>query len=147
MPEWITDNQSLLIATAGLSIVLFVGTLSAVPWMLRSIPADYFTHPRRPPSRFAHHHPVLRWLLRVVRAVLALICLVAGLAMLVLPGQGLLTLLVGFLLLEFPGKYRLEKWLIGRPRVFRSVNALRRRLHRGPMVAPPGTTAGTASHA
>jgi hypothetical protein len=139
MPEWITDNQTLLIWIAGVSVVLFVGTLGAIPWMLRSIPADYFTHRRRPPSRFAHHHPVLRWTIRILRAILALICLAAGVAMLVLPGQGLLTLLVGFLLLEFPGKYRLEKWLIGQPRMLRAVNALRRKLDREPMVATPGS--------
>lgn len=136
MPEWITDNQTLLIWIAGASITLFFGTLAAVPWILRSIPPDYFTHPRRPPSRFADQHPVFRWTLRVLRTLLALVCIAAGLAMLVLPGQGLLTILVGFLLLEFPGKYRLEKHLIGRPRVLRAVNAVRRKLGRGPMVAP-----------
>ena len=139
MPDWITDNQTLLIWIAGASVLLFVGTLAAVPWILRSIPSDYFTHPRRPPSRFAHHHPAWRWTLRVLRAALAVVFLAAGLAMLVLPGQGILTLLVGFLLLEFPGKYRLEKWLMGRPRILRSANALRRKLSRDPMLPPPGS--------
>lgn len=138
MPDWITDNQGVLIWITGISAVLFVATLAGAPWMLRSIPADYFTHPRRPPGRFAHLQPAWRWTLRVLRAGLALVCLVAGLAMLVLPGQGLLTLLVGFLLLEFPGKYRMEKRLIGRPRVLRAANALRRRLGRPPL-APPVT--------
>jgi hypothetical protein len=139
MPSWITDNRTLLIWIAGASLVLFFATLAAVPWMLRSIPADYFTHERRPPSRFAHHHPVWRWTLRVLRTVLAFVFLAAGTAMLVLPGQGLLTLLVGFLLLEFPGKYRFEKWCVGRPRVLRAVNALRRKLKREPMIAPART--------
>ncbi len=136
MPDWITDNQGVLIWIAGVSVILFFATLSAVPWMLRSIPSDYFTHPRRPPGRFAHLHPAWHWTLRILRTGLALVCLVAGLAMLVLPGQGLLTLLVGFLLLEFPGKYRMEKRLIGRPRILRAVNALRRKLGREAMLAP-----------
>ncbi len=137
MTDWITENRVMLLWIAGSSAALFVATLAAVPWVLRSIPPDYFTHDRRPASRFAHHHPVWRWTLRVLRAALALVFVVSGLAMLVLPGQGLLTLLVGFLLLEFPGKYRLEQWCMARPRVLRSANALRRRLGRGPMLAPP----------
>jgi hypothetical protein len=51
----------------------------------------------------------------------------------VLPGQGLLTLLLGFLLLDFPGKYALEKRLIARPRVHAAVDWLRRRARREPL--------------
>ncbi len=47
--------------------------------------------------------------------------------MLVTPGQGLLTLLIGLLLLNFPGKYRLERWLVRRPGVLRTLNWVRRR--------------------
>ena len=43
------------------------------------------------------------------------------------PGQGLLTLLVGLLLMNFPGKYRLERWLVGRRGVLTALNWLRRR--------------------
>jgi UPF0716 family protein affecting phage T7 exclusion len=59
--------------------------------------------------------------------------MIAGLAMLVLPGQGLLTLFVGFLLIDFPGKYRLEKWLIRRRYILRPINWLRARRHRAPL--------------
>jgi hypothetical protein len=47
--------------------------------------------------------------------------------MLVLPGQGLITLFVGFFLIDFPGKYRFEKWLIRRKAVHRPINWLRRK--------------------
>jgi hypothetical protein len=55
------------------------------------------------------------------------VLVVAGLVMLVVPGQGLLTIVVGLMLLDFPGKYRLERWLATRPKVWQSINWLRRR--------------------
>ena len=59
--------------------------------------------------------------------------MLAGIAMLVLPGQGLLTLLVGFLLIDFPGKYRFEKWLVARRWVLQPINWLRLRRHQMPL--------------
>lgn len=52
--------------------------------------------------------------------------MLAGLAMLALPGQGLLTLLLGFLMIDLPGKYRFEKWLVRRRWVHRPINWMRR---------------------
>jgi hypothetical protein len=136
VPAWLENNQGWLMWVGGASLVLFVATLGAGPWFIRWVPPDYFTHEHRPPSRFAQLHPALRLTIRAARTLLALVCLGAGLAMLVLPGQGLLTILVGFLLLEFPGKYRLEKRLMARPRVLRATNAFRRRLGRPPLEQP-----------
>ena len=59
-----------------------------------------------------------------------------GIAMLVLPGQGLLTIVVGIVLLNFPGKYRLERWLATRSPVWRSLNWLRRRAGRPELQRP-----------
>ena len=98
-----------------------------MPLIARRIPADYFTYDRRPLSRFAEHHWLLRIGLRITKNLLAIVLLVAGVAMLVLPGQGLLTILVGFLLLEAPGKYRIEKWLVRRRVIAGPINWLRKR--------------------
>ena len=58
----------------------------------------------------------------------------AGIAMLVLPGQGILTMLLGFILVDLPGKYRFERWLVTRPLALRSINLLRRRAGHDPLV-------------
>ena len=65
--------------------------------------------------------------------VLGAVLMIAGVAMLVLPGQGLLTMVLGFLLIDFPGKYRLERWLVARPMVHRPLNWIRRRAGREPL--------------
>jgi len=61
-----------------------------------------------------------------LKKLLGLVFLLGGLAMLVLPGRVLLTLLVALVLLDFPGKYRLEKRLVRSPRVVSGINWLRR---------------------
>jgi hypothetical protein len=110
------------------SVVLFVLGIVGVPFFLARLPADYFSReePQTPgPWRFV---------VRVAKNVLGALFIVLGILMLVLPGQGLLTLLVGFMLIDFPGKRRLECRIVGAPRVLRVVNALRRRWNRPPLV-------------
>jgi hypothetical protein len=70
---------------------------------------------------------------RVLKNLLGLVLVLAGIAMMLLPGQGLLTVFVGLLLLEFPGKHRLERRLIGWGPIYRAINRLRRRAGRPPL--------------
>ncbi len=133
MFEWTLDHQTILWTLGAASIVVFFGSLLAMPPLVVRIRADYFAHDERPPSRWAGQHPVVRQLLRIGKNVLGYVFMLAGIAMLVLPGQGLLTLLVGFLMLDFPGKYRFEKWLVRRRYVLRPINWLRRRAGRSPL--------------
>ncbi|NNM26663.1 MAG: hypothetical protein HKO59_11890, partial [Phycisphaerales bacterium] len=79
-------------------------------------------------------HPLIQLAWQVGKNVLGVVLALAGLAMLVLPGQGLLTLLVGVLLIDGPGKYGFEKWLVARRPVLRSINWLRRRGGHPPLV-------------
>lgn len=72
---------------------------------------------------------------RVLRNVLGVVLVLLGIAMLLLPGQGLITLLVGVLLVDFPGKQRLVQRILGRPKVLSVVNKLRAR-HGAPPMAP-----------
>lgn len=141
LPDFISENQGALFAIAGTSLVLFVVTLITVPFLVLRIPADYFAHAHRPASRFDRHGPAARIAALTVRTIVGSVFVVAGMAMLVLPGQGLLTLLAGFVLLPLPGKYRLEQWLIARRWVHRPINALRRRRNRPPLAQPPERSA------
>jgi hypothetical protein len=43
------------------------------------------------------------------------------------PGQGLLTVLLGVMLVDFPGKDRLEQKLLSRPGIINTINRLRGR--------------------
>ncbi|MDY6831490.1 MAG: PGPGW domain-containing protein [Thermodesulfobacteriota bacterium] len=133
MEQWI-ENHELLLGWLTLgSLAVFIGTLVLVPWLAARIPADYFTHGRRHKGPLSDEHPALRILLMAGKNLLGILVIAAGLVMLVLPGQGLLTLFLGVLLLDFPGKYRLERWVVSRGPVLRTVNRLRRRAGRRPL--------------
>jgi hypothetical protein len=133
MLRWIQDHQVLLYWLTGASVLLFVATVFLMPAILVRIPPDYFMHRRRPPGRWASRGRFLRTSLLVAKNALGYVFIIAGLGMLVLPGQGLLTLLIGFLIVDAPGKYRAEKWVIARPRILKAINWLRRRHGRAPL--------------
>ena len=113
------------------SIIAFVGTLIAIPAILIRLPPDYFKNHHHKPW-FANHHPVIRTLGLVIKNIAGIIFLLAGFAMLFLPGQGLLTMLLGFLFIDFPGKHRLEQKLIQHPQVLKAINALREKANKPP---------------
>lgn len=123
-----------LLLTAAFSLLMIVGSIVVVPWLVIRMPRDFLV--RDPPlsTEWGHHHPVVRLLLKVVKNVLAYCVIAAGVAMLVLPGQGVLTIVGGILLADFPGKHRLLRWIITRPQVLRGINWLRERARREPLL-------------
>jgi hypothetical protein len=130
------DWQQLLLWGTGLSLVALVGTIIGVPWVVTRLPHDYFSRPRRAVWRDTADEPVFALVLGVFKNLLGALLVLLGLVMLVTPGQGLLTLLVGLLLMNFPGKYQLERWLVLRPGVLRGLNWLRSRRDQTPFDTP-----------
>jgi hypothetical protein len=128
--DLIWGNETLLLWLGIVSLVSFVASLFLIPFLVVRIPVDYFSETKRQPSAWAEQHVIVRWIIKLVKNLLGVVFILLGLAMLVLPGQGLLTLLIGVLLLNFPGKYRFERWLIQRPSIFRAVSWLRQRAGR-----------------
>ena len=124
-----------LVSLGVVSVLSFVATVVGVPWFFARLPEDYFSRRelRQIGVEGAQHS---RWyvLVRVGRNLLGLVLLLAGLVMLVLPGQGVLTLLVAVLLVDYPYKRRLQRWLLGTAPVWRMVDALRRRAGRPPLL-------------
>ncbi|MEX2044005.1 MAG: hypothetical protein WD941_01550 [Opitutus sp.] len=131
--NWVGTHQGLMWFAGTASVAIFVASLFIIPSLVVRIRPDYFTHATRPPSPWAGEHRFVRLAIVAGKNLLGVLLMIAGAAMLVLPGQGLLTLLVGFLLLDFPGKYRFEKWLIARPSLLRPINWLRRRRNHPPL--------------
>ena len=114
------------------SVVMALASSIALPWLLLRLPADYFIQERQTTP----HRSPLDWLVWLLRNSLALLLFILGVLMLVLPGQGLLTILISVGLSTAPGKYRLERSLIRRPTVFNSINWVRRRYQRPAIIHP-----------
>lgn len=118
------------------SLAALIVTPIAVAAAVVRLPPNYFAPHERTPLRSLQSHPALRITLLVAKNVAGVGLLIAGCAMLLLPGQGLLTILAGLALTDFPGKFRLERWLALRPSVWRSINWVRKCAGRQPMQRP-----------
>lgn len=134
LPAWLQSlieelrSPALAGALAGASLLMALASIIAIPWLLCQLPEDYLE-----PDAASERHGVAR---RVLRNTLGSVLLVLGVLMLVLPGQGLLTILVGLTLLDFPSKRRMVLRLLMRPRVFHLVNSIRDRFGRPPLRMP-----------
>ena len=115
-----------------LSVGSLALTVIVLPWVVVRLPADYFLHESARDAWQDVRTP-LALAGRLVRNALGLIFFAAGAAMLMLPGQGLLTMLIGLVLRGFPGKFRIERWIVGRAGMLRALNALRGRFGTAPL--------------
>lgn len=134
MLDWLTANETLLAWLAVTSVVTLVFSVVAVPWLVVRIPPDYFADERPPEMPWADRHPLVRFALHAGKNLLGAVLVIAGVAMLVLPGQGVLTIVVGIVLLDFPGKRAFERRVVRVPAVLGAINWLRRRSGRLPLV-------------
>ncbi len=110
-----------------LSVVTFIGSLLVVPWLILQMPPDYFIRHRLEVMERHRRHPVVTVLMFCVRNGVGFVLLTAGIAMLLLPGQGILTMLIGFSLMDLPGKHRLLEKVLENSKVQRSLNWIRRK--------------------
>lgn len=115
--------------------VLAAASLALTVWLVVRLPADAFCA-ARPADR-----SVAGRLRQVARNLLGVLLICAGVVLSLpgVPGQGLLTLLLGLALLDLPGKRRLELRLLRRPAIRRAIDRTRRYFGRPPLELPePG---------
>lgn len=124
-----------LIAITIASVVMFFGTILLIPVIIIRLPVDYFLHDEEH-VWLEGYHPVVRYAGLVIKNTIGLVFLLAGIAMLVLPGQGLLTMVIGVSLLDFPGKRAIEHRLLTKPMVFNAMNAIRQKFDKPPFSQP-----------
>jgi len=108
--------------------VTFVINLAIVSFILVKLPADHFSRNHRT-SFWLGRHPAIRVTGVIGKNILGVVLVVVGILMSIpgVPGQGLLTILLGIMLLDFPGRRRLEQNLLGRPQILKTINRLRSR--------------------
>ncbi len=130
MGVWIQSHKLLLGWLGTMSMFTFLGTLFVVPWLVVRIPSDYFVYRRRQRQR----HAIVHIMVIMGKNFVGCVFLLSGVLMLVLPGQGLLTIFVGLMLLDFPGKYRVERHAVSYEPILRSINWFRQRVGRDPLL-------------
>ena len=124
-----------VLAGLGLGVFTFVVSSAVVSFVLVKLPANYF-HSSHERGFLVERHPLLRAVGIVVKNILGFLLVVLGVVMAVpgVPGPGVLSILLGVMLLDFPGKRALETRIVGRPRIYAAVNALRARFDKPPLM-------------
>lgn len=123
--------QPLLPLLASISILMMLASMIFIPILIVKMPANYFVDDRR-----ARQWTFFHLVFYLLRNIFALVLFVAGLIMLVLPGQGLLTIIIAVMVSDVPGKYQFEQFLVRQRGVLRSMNWVRKRYKKEPLQAP-----------
>lgn len=141
LPAWLQRHlpdgwtgADLFWAMLAFIVVSFVGSILMVGWVVIHIPEDYFVS-GKPPRAWSEQHPLVRWPLLVLKNILGLILVGLGILMSLpgVPGQGLLTVFIGMMLVNFPGKRHCEKWCLTRRGVLGVINRTRVKYGRLPL--------------
>jgi len=118
----------------GIAVVSFLANLGIVTWILVKLPTDHFSTKRK--TKFwAGPRPWLHAAKVIGKNIAGFLLLALGIVLSVpgVPGQGLLTILLGIMLLDFPGRHRLEQKLLNRPSIANAINKLRGRFGKKPL--------------
>ncbi len=131
------EHEAFLAWMVSISVAMFVLSLVVTPFIVIRMGEDYFLeHREAPEESFKGQHPILRLTAMALKNLFGFILVIAGIAMLALPGQGLLTIFMGLMLMNFPGKRSLELRIIRIPSIFKSVNWIRAKADHPPLKLP-----------
>jgi len=123
MQKYLSENLVDIFFILGISsfVVLVLSALS-IGYFIRKIPHDYFLDDKRGVSQIKNKNPVIWIIALVLKNVIGYCLILGGILMLVLPGQGLLTILVGLMISDYPGKFKIEKRIIKTKLILKTIN-------------------------
>lgn len=130
--QWIETYEGLLQWMFVFSVAAFVIGIVLVVIGIVYLPVDYFSFKYKPFSRKISNR-LLRRSYLVVKNGVGLFVIVTGLAFLILPGQGILTIVIGISLTDFPGKHKVVRYLAGKSPLLRGANWLRSKAGKRPL--------------
>jgi hypothetical protein len=133
LQAWYFANEKIWQILGILSIFFFIGTLITVPLIIINLPQRYLVEDRfsRPTSRQTTYSLYI-----LLKNILGGLFIIAGVVMLILPGQRLLTLAIGFMLINLPCKRTLVLQIIRRQGVRTMINLLRAKAAKPPLEVP-----------
>jgi hypothetical protein len=129
--EMFEAYRSLIIWFGSISLFIFLFSLLTIKWLVALIPEDYFIN--RKASKMRSSNPVLWYIVLIIKNVVGYSLVLGGIMMLVLPGQGVFTIIIGLMLSNYPGKYSIERKFIAIPSILKSINWLRQKSNKPPL--------------
>ena len=115
-------------------LLTFFGAIAVVAFVLVRLPADYFEPRVARPFMLAWPRP-LRWIGLLAKNALGVLVIASGVILSLpgMPGQGILMMLLGLMLLDVPGKRAVILRMTRIPRVIATINTLRARYAKAPL--------------
>ena len=129
--QFITNYKKFIFWLGSISAVIFVFSLLSIKWLVALIPSDYFI--KKEDSKFKKKYPFLWFLSLIINNIFGYSLIIGGIFMLILPGQGVFTIMIGLMLSNYPGKYAIEKKFIAIPSVLKGINWLRKKSNEPPI--------------
>jgi len=132
---WASLTWETALWAAGLFLVSFVVSTTLVSFALVKLPANYF-HSSHARELWSDKSRAVRWGGLILKNVIGLVLILLGILMSLpgVPGPGIVTILLGLVMMDIPGKRPLEARLVRRPAVLQSINRLRARFDKPPLV-------------
>ena len=123
--------KNLIFWFGSISLFVFIFSLISIKWLVALIPEDYFINKKD--SKIKNNSLVAWYFFLILRNLVGYSLILGGIVMLVLPGQGLFTIIIGLILSNYPGKYYIEKKFIAIPSILKSINWLRKKSNKPPI--------------
>lgn len=132
---WASLTLGQILVFAGLFLISLAFSFLIIAVVMVKIPADYFSSHYTPD--FMPGKPwLMRWSAVVLKNLLGVFLILLGIVLSLpgVPGQGILTILLGLIMLDIPGKRPLEARIIKRPTVRAAMDNLRARFDKPPLI-------------
>jgi len=132
LTTWLSQHAGLMVVIGILSFLLLAASLLATPWLLARLPSDYFSaRPERSSRSFRNTA------ISLIKTVAGVLLILLGFLMMLTPGPGLVLLVLGLALCDFPGKHTLLTKLVRQPSVLSALNWIRSKSDKPPFIVPP----------
>jgi uncharacterized membrane protein len=89
------------------------------------IPEDYFLSQKRNQTILKHDSFGIWIIIFILKNSIGLLLVTGGILMLFLPGQGVLTIIAGLIMTDYPGKFELERRIVSNKKILEKLNWLR----------------------
>lgn len=132
---WESMTLGNVLIGVGLFLVSLALSFGAIAIVMLKIPANYFSS--HYVQDFLPNSPwIVRWGAVIAKNIFGVLLIGIGIVLSLpgVPGQGILTILLGLIMLDIPGKRPLEARIIKRPAVLGAINNLRARYNKPPLI-------------
>lgn len=131
--SYFLQNNQIFLYISGLSTIFFLLSLMGLSWLISIIPHNYFVDKKRV-SLIKMKNPLMWLPIIIIKNSIGLVLILCGILMLILPGQGVLTIITGLIFLDYPGKFRFERSLVRNKLILNSMNWIRRKLDKPDLI-------------